>query len=542
MKTLKFLFLISFALLTSILFPKNNYAAVNEADSLALVDLYNSTNGANWSNKTNWLTGPVNTWYGIFVYYDRVQRISLGYNNLCGTLPSSLGNLTSLTQLTLDYNNISGSIPSSLGNLYIASSMSFMNNHLSGDIPSSINSLLSVNLNSLNVNHNDFIFTNLLPVLGNINKVDYRYQNKVGSTTSYNVLKYNDYTLSVPGYSECAGDSYQWYKNGVAISGNTVEDFDGSDNGVYYCKITNSNFPNLTLTSYNITLTATNSYNISETELDALWALYNSTNGDNWTNNSGWFTNADVGSWWGINLSSGSVRTIFLHTNNLSGSIPSELGNLTALRYLRISYSNLSGSIPSSLGNLTALIYLDFFSNNLTGDIPKELGDLSALEYLKLNYNNLSGSIPAELGNLTSLKILYLNKNNLSGDIPDEICPVIANCDDYSIITSNNFNTPYPCGINKSASLDDNSTSSEDVNRGTLNQLKVYPNPAKDILTIESPYENYAAFMYDNTGKCVIDREMCGNEALDVSRLSKGLYLLVIEFEGEQETRKISIE
>ena len=32
------------------------------ADSLALVELYNSTGGPNWTNKTNWLNGPVSTW------------------------------------------------------------------------------------------------------------------------------------------------------------------------------------------------------------------------------------------------------------------------------------------------------------------------------------------------------------------------------------------------------------------------------------------------------------------------------------------------
>jgi len=45
-------------------------------------------------------------------------------------------------------------------------------------------------------------------------------------------------------------------------------------------------------------------------------------------------------------------------------------------------------------------------SNNFSGDIPKELGDLAELELLDLRDNNLSGSIPAELSRKLSLKHL----------------------------------------------------------------------------------------------------------------------------------------
>ena len=39
--------------------------ATNVQDSLALVDLYNTTNGNNWRDHTNWLKGPVYSWFGI---------------------------------------------------------------------------------------------------------------------------------------------------------------------------------------------------------------------------------------------------------------------------------------------------------------------------------------------------------------------------------------------------------------------------------------------------------------------------------------------
>src|SRR6476620_7004910 len=138
-------------------------AQVNVQDSLALVDLYNSTDGPHWSNNTNWLSNsPISTWFGIGVTNERVTRIGLPQNKLNGSLPSSLANLAKLENLYLPtnqlinsiphslvnlrflyaYNNkLSGSIPSSIGNLINLRSLDLYNNQLSGSIPSSIGNL-----------------------------------------------------------------------------------------------------------------------------------------------------------------------------------------------------------------------------------------------------------------------------------------------------------------------------------------------------------------------------------------------------------------
>ena len=91
-------------------------------------------------------------------------------------------------------------------------------------------------------------------------------------------------------------------------------------------------------------------------ERDALIALYNSTSGADWTNNAGWMGAAGTEcDWYGITCSNGSVTELRLSGNSLSGSIPSELGNLTNLTGLYLNDNSLSGSIPSELGNLTNL-------------------------------------------------------------------------------------------------------------------------------------------------------------------------------------------
>ena len=151
----------------------------------------------------------------------------------------------------------------------------------------------------------------------------------------------------------------------------------------------------------------------------ALVALYNATDGANWTNNTNWLTNEAISEWHGVETDEdGRVRELNLNANKLSGEIPEELGGLTDLQELWLSHNELSGEIPTELGNLTNLEWLDLSKNELSGEIPAELGNLTSLTLLFLHENELSGEIPTELGSLTSLKRLYLTQNMLSGAIP----------------------------------------------------------------------------------------------------------------------------
>ena len=184
----------------------------------------------------------------------------------------------------------------------------------------------------------------------------------------------------------------------------------------------------------------------ASTDKAALVALYNATDGPNWANNRNWLSDRPIGEWSGVstdadgrvtrllpanNRLSGSIPselgnlanldTLWLHDNQLSGSIPPELGNLAILHWLSLSYNQLSGSIPPELGNLDNLDYLYLYNNRLSGSIPSELGNLANLVSLALHNNQLSGSIPSELGNLANLLGLLLSNNRLSGSIPSEL-------------------------------------------------------------------------------------------------------------------------
>jgi hypothetical protein len=173
---------------------------------------------------------------------------------------------------------------------------------------------------------------------------------------------------------------------------------------------------------------------ISALEREALIALYNSTNGDNWHNkdnkwkeppldDDGFSLPGTENTWFGITCTdeNTTVVRINLMLNNLAGEIPVELEDLKNLNYLNLWGNQLTGTIPPNLGALKSLTYLDFLSNQLTGSIPPELGNLTNLQELLISNNQLTGTIPKELGNLLDLTSLVLCQNKLTGSIPPEL-------------------------------------------------------------------------------------------------------------------------
>lgn len=158
---------------------------------------------------------------------------------------------------------------------------------------------------------------------------------------------------------------------------------------------------------------------IPQSECEALVDLYNSTKGDNWTNNTNWLITYTPSEWFGIFIIDNHVNMIVLSNNNLSGNIPPTLENFLNLEFLDLMFNQLTGSIPPELGKLDKLTGLFIESNQLTGSIPSELGKLDNLRYLFLARNFLTGSISPQLGNLSNLERLHLFENPLlSGSIP----------------------------------------------------------------------------------------------------------------------------
>lgn len=78
----------------------------------------------------------------------------------------------------------------------------------------------------------------------------------------------------------------------------------------------------------------------------------------------------------------------YVFWQQLTGTIPKELGSLHLITELRMQENRLEGEIPQLLGDMYSLQTLDLSSNRLQGLIPEKFGDLTNLCKLWLRYNN----------------------------------------------------------------------------------------------------------------------------------------------------------
>ena len=109
---------------------------------------------------------------------------------------------------------------------------------------------------------------------------------------------------------------------------------------------------------------------------------------------------------------------MYLSHNSFTGKLPFEVGNLKNVNKLDVSNNNLSGEVPSSIGNCLILEHLYLQGNSFEGDIPSSMASLRGLQRLDISQNNLSGSIPEGLEKLPFLENLNLSFNNFEGELP----------------------------------------------------------------------------------------------------------------------------
>lgn len=410
----------------------------------------------------DYLSGPIPAELGSL---SNLQFLNLEGNQLSGPIPAELGNLSGLQGLDLSYNQLTGSIPATLGNLSELSWLEVGNNALTGPIPQELANLSSLQvlwlqgnqfieevpswmatmpqLAYLDLGYNGFSCSDpaLLSYLANVDS-GWQYTQTVPPTNvsaaifstgnvkvSWTPIAYSSYNgYYEAGYSSTPGGPYVFdHANRTNDKQSACVVVHGLDisNPVYFVvrTVTMPNWANQsTLTSVisnevQGAPTTANTLGVSWDEYNALVALYNSTNGDEWNSRNNWLT--ETTPWYGVTVADGHVTSIDLSDNQLAGQIPPELGNLTELQWLGLHNNRLTGQIPPELGNLANLQYLRLGNNQLTGPIPSELANLSNLQYLYLSSNQFIGEVPTWISNLTQLSYLELNYNGFTCSDPD---------------------------------------------------------------------------------------------------------------------------
>ncbi|KAK4706835.1 hypothetical protein R3W88_033552 [Solanum pinnatisectum] len=359
----------------------------------------------------------------------KLQRLVLSQNEITGSIPDSIYNMSALQTIDFGLNKLSGTLPSDLGRgipnieLFLCGG-----NNLSGFISASISNSSRLAMFDLSDNS----FTGLIPKsLGNLEYLEHlnlELNNFISDpslsflTSLTNCRKLRVLAL---GYSPLDGV----LPASVGNFSKSLQTFEAPA-----CKLKGvipKEFSNLTglihmslqyneLTGH-IPNTVQGMLNLQQLYL---------------------FDNKIEGSIPDIICNLQNLGALDLSENHFSGSVPPCLGNMTCLRELYLANNKLDSRLPSSLGSLQDLIEFDVSFNLLRGEIPLESGNLKAATLIDLSNNYFSGKIPTTLGSLDKLINLSLAHNRLEGPIPESFGKMLSL--EYLDLSYNNLSGQIP--------------------------------------------------------------------------------------------------
>ncbi|KAJ7950778.1 Leucine-rich repeat receptor protein kinase, partial [Quillaja saponaria] len=279
--------------------------------------------------------------------------LNLANNKLSGKIPNWLMQNWGFNSLILANNSLSGEIPSTVGNLSNLQVLDLRNNNLSGELPSSLQKCKA--LESLDLGDNK-LFGEIPSWIGEMLHLKFL------------ILRSNGFYGRIP-LQICQLTDIKILDISINnISGIIPECF--------------SNFSMMALQT-----------NLRDLNFSLSSPIY-FFQGRPWC--LGEVTVFSEGRQHGYGRSTRELlRVIDLSSNKLTGNIPSQFTNFSALVALNLSQNCLNGTIPLKIGMLKELMSLDLSRNYLSGDIPSSVVNLTFLNHLDLSYNNFSGKIPS---------------------------------------------------------------------------------------------------------------------------------------------------
>jgi Leucine-rich repeat (LRR) protein len=396
--------------------------AVTEISTIecqSLLQLYHSTDGANWKNNDGWnVTNTPCRWNGVTCENGGVTEISLRNNQLTGPIPDFSG-LPKLENFYFHGNQLTGFIPDFSG-LPLLERIELDNNQLTGPIPDfsklpNLRYLLLYN-NQLTGSIPDF---SGLPILTMLPLEFNQLTGPIPDFSGLPLLEWfslhnNQLTGPIPDFSGLPLE-YLDLRNNLLCKRTDIDYSAWSIKPALWRDETSwqeqlNEFPDCSPSTQSQAATDCNAVTeISTIECQSLLELYNSTDGPNWGDNDGWNETNTPCSWYGVTCENGGVIWLGLSDNKLTGTMPDFIG-LPNLIGLDFSDNQLTETI-SNVSKLPNLAHLDLSNNQLSGHIP-DFDGLHNLALLFLNENKLTGPIP-DLSRLSNLAWLKLNNNLL---------------------------------------------------------------------------------------------------------------------------------
>ena len=327
--------------------------------------------------------------------------LSLGENELSGTIPASLTVLSDLQVLVLRGNAMSGPIPPFSGRFGSLRILDISNRALTGNFGEILATLSPNNLDTLDFS-TSMVSGTLPSTIGDFRVLNrlWLHDTRLGGTLPSELGRLSGLTDSI-NFNNCG------------LSGTLPTEL-GQLSLAYSLYVASNNL-NGTIPSE---IGMMNSLAVFEAAHNDLSGTVPTEVGNcRRLEEFGIFGNGRVNGKLSdlVNVLPPSTRALYLGELALTGSIPSSIGRLTLLERFFASENALTGTLPTEFGNLRSMVFLNVFGNLLNGTIPGNLGLMNELTDLSLGFNSLTGTVPQEFQTLRSLIKLDLSGNGLTG-------------------------------------------------------------------------------------------------------------------------------